>query len=83
LDGERRSNFVFGIRLPADDRRDYVRLDRAKINVARTSGPTTWFKLVGVQIGNATETYPAGDSVQTVGRRRRGPIWMAAYSTRF
>jgi hypothetical protein len=50
----------------ADDRRDYVRLDRAKLNVARSSGAAMWFKLISVAIGNGTETYPAGDSVQTV-----------------
>jgi hypothetical protein len=49
-----------------DDRRAYVRYDRAKLNVARTTGPATWFKLVGVCLDNATEAYPAGDEVQTV-----------------
>jgi hypothetical protein len=52
--------------VPEDDRRNYVRLDRAKLNIARTSGPATWFKLVGVQLGNATSLYPNGDEVQTV-----------------
>ena len=49
-----------------DDRRAYVRLDRAKLNVARTTGPATWFKLIGVRLDNGNETYPAGDEVQTV-----------------
>jgi hypothetical protein len=49
-----------------EDRRDYVRLDRAKLNHARTSGPATWFHLTGVRLGNETPAYPAGDDVQTV-----------------
>jgi hypothetical protein len=49
-----------------DVRRDYVRLDRAKLNHARSSGSATWFHLVSVSIGNATPEYPSGDSVQTL-----------------
>jgi hypothetical protein len=48
------------------DRRDYVRYDRAKLNIARTSGTTTWFKLAGVRLDNANEIYPNGDEVQTL-----------------
>jgi hypothetical protein len=47
------------------DRRFYVRLDSAKVNIV-TSRSATWFKLVGVNIGNATELYPNGEDVQTV-----------------
>src|SRR5262249_54428676 len=42
------------------------RLDRAKLNIARTSGPAKWFKLVGEKLDNATDLYPNGDDVQTV-----------------
>ena len=56
--------------IPEEGRRQYVRLDRAKTNLVPLSGPATWFKLVGVRLGNATETYPNGDEVQTV------EIWM-------
>jgi hypothetical protein len=52
--------------IPEDDRRDFVRMDRAKLNVARTSGPTKWFRLMSVAIGNETAAYPAGDHVQVV-----------------
>jgi hypothetical protein len=52
--------------IPEDERRLYVRLDRAKTNVARVSGPAKWFRLVGVPLGNATALYPNGDEVQTV-----------------
>jgi hypothetical protein len=47
------------------DRRFYVRLDSAKVNIV-PSRSATWFKLVGVNIGNTTELYPSGDEVQTV-----------------
>jgi hypothetical protein len=53
----------FGI--PEDEQRGYIRLDRAKLNSARTTGKTTWFRLVGVDLGNGNETYPKGDEVQT------------------
>jgi hypothetical protein len=49
-----------------DDRHDYIRLDPAKVNITRKGGPTTWFHLVGVPIGNRTEDYPNGDTIQTV-----------------
>jgi hypothetical protein len=55
---------AFGIN--PDDRHDYIRLDPAKVNITRRGGPTTWFHLVGVPIGNKTEDYPNGDTVQTV-----------------
>lgn len=47
------------------ERRRYVRYDDAKVNLA-PAGDTQWFELVGVPLGNATETYPSGDNVQTV-----------------
>jgi hypothetical protein len=49
--------------LPEDQRRGYVRLDRAKINLARVGGPSKWFKLVSVRLGNGTDLYPNGDEV--------------------
>jgi hypothetical protein len=55
---------AFGV--PPKDRDLYVRLDNAKVNLARPSREATWFKLVGVQIGNGNEDYPNGDDVQTV-----------------
>ena len=48
------------------DRRSFVRLDSAKVNIARPANTATWFKLVSVNIRNATEAYPNGDEVQTV-----------------
>jgi hypothetical protein len=47
-----------------EDRFDYVRLDRAKVNIARRAGAAEWFKLAGVPLNNGNETYPSGDTVQ-------------------
>jgi hypothetical protein len=49
-----------------DDRRAYVRMDSAKVNITRSAGQAKWFHLVSVQIGNRTDEYPDGDEVQTV-----------------
>jgi hypothetical protein len=51
--------------VPESERRQYVRYDDAKPNLA-PFGDTKWFRLVGVPIGNADEIYPNGDHVQTV-----------------
>jgi RecA-family ATPase len=53
----------FGI--PEQDRRFYIRYDDAKINLSPYQH-TSWFKLVSVPLGNATDIYPDGDNVQTV-----------------
>jgi hypothetical protein len=55
---------AFGI--PEGERRDYVRLDSAKVNIVRQAHKATWFKLVGVRLENGTPQYPNGDEVQTV-----------------
>jgi hypothetical protein len=52
--------------IEAGDRRSFIRLDSAKVNIVRTARSATWFKLVSVNIGNGTEQYPSGDEVQTV-----------------
>ena len=49
-----------------EERWFYVRLDSAKVNITARSTKPTWFRLVGVQIGNGTSEYPAGDTVQVV-----------------
>ena len=54
---------AFGI--AEDDRRLYVRVDRAKVNITRAAGAAKWFRLLGVPLDNATEFYPSGDEVQT------------------
>jgi hypothetical protein len=50
----------------AEDRRFYIRLDSAKVNIAPPSSKAVWFRLVGMPIGNATDLYPNGDTVQVV-----------------
>src|SRR5262249_8152664 len=58
-----------------EDRKGYVRYDRAKLNIARTTGPATWFKLVSVPLCNPTKLYPAGDEVQTLERWEPPSTW--------
>ncbi|WP_051677320.1 AAA family ATPase [Bradyrhizobium sp. URHD0069] len=48
------------------DRRSLIRMDSAKVNIARPTIEAKWFRIVGVDIGNSTELYPNGDQVQTV-----------------
>jgi hypothetical protein len=48
------------------DRRLLVRMDSAKVNIAPPAAKAAWFKLVGVELGNGDDAYPAGDNVQTV-----------------
>ena len=48
------------------DRRRLIRMDSAKVNIAPHMADAKWFRLVGVEIGNASELYPHGDEVQTV-----------------
>jgi RecA-family ATPase len=57
------------------DRRLLFRVDDAKLNFAPPATETTWFRLVGEHIGNATEHYPHGDTVQTVELWRPANIW--------
>jgi AAA domain len=49
-----------------EQRREFVRMDSAKVNITRHLGMTKWFRLIGVRLGNVTELYPNGDEVQTV-----------------
>jgi hypothetical protein len=53
---------IFGI--DPENRRTYVRLDSAKVNIAAPSGKAEWFRLIGVPIGNGNKQYPNGDIIQ-------------------
>jgi hypothetical protein len=64
---------AFGI--PVEQCRLYVRLDSGKVNIAPPSDKATWFKLVGVHLGNENDEYPAGDNVQTVERWYPPETW--------
>jgi hypothetical protein len=48
------------------ERCSLVRLDTGKVNITPKWHKAKWFRLVDVNIGNATELYPHGDQVQTV-----------------
>lgn len=54
----------FGI--SPEERTRYVRLDKAKVNLAPPSRTAIWFKLVGVRLENGDADYPNGDEIQTV-----------------
>lgn len=48
-------------------RRQYVRMDNAKANMAPAADKAEWYHLVNVQIGNTQDAdYPDGDHVQTI-----------------
>jgi hypothetical protein len=64
---------AFGI--GEDARRSYIRMDSAKVNIARPLGTARWFRLVGVPLGNATNLYPNGDEVQTVEQWKPPELW--------
>lgn len=49
-----------------DERWRHVRLDMAKANLSPRADQARWFRLESVGLGNATETYPAGDHVQAI-----------------
>ena len=55
---------AFGIN--PEERASYIRLDKGKVNLAPPARNATWFKLVGVPLGNGNDEYPNGDEVQTV-----------------
>ena len=46
-----------------DERKQYVRMDPAKVNLSRSGGPAKWFHLVGVRLGERDRALP---------QRRRG-----------
>ena len=54
--------------ISADDRVGLIRLDSGKVNLVRNSFVARWFRLVGVRIGNSSETYPHGDEIQAIER---------------
>jgi hypothetical protein len=64
---------TFGLK--PEDRPRYVRLDSGKVNTAPASGEATWFKLIGVPLGNGNDEYPNGDEVQTVIRWHPPQTW--------
>lgn len=49
-----------------DQRRQFVRLDNAKANMAPSADRAEWYRLASVNINNGTDAYPDGDSVQAI-----------------
>jgi hypothetical protein len=54
-------------RLSDSERRQLVRVDSGKVNLAPPSD-TRWYRLVGVELGNGTADYPEGDEVAVIER---------------
>jgi AAA domain len=55
---------LFG--LDEHERSHLVRIDNGKVNITPPAAGATWFRLVGVELGNGNDLYPHGDEVQTV-----------------
>jgi hypothetical protein len=55
---------TFGI--AETERKQYARVDNAKVNITKSGGSARWFHIIGVRLGNTTDLYPNGDEVQTV-----------------
>jgi AAA domain-containing protein len=64
-----------------NDRFSYVRLDSAKVNLAVRSGKAEWFHIVGQSIGNRTDEYPNGDTIQVVEPWEPPSTWAGTTST--
>jgi hypothetical protein len=54
-----------GFGISEAERRLLIRMDSGKVNIAPPASEARWFRLLGVPLGNATELYPEGDTVQT------------------
>ncbi|MGY8679572.1 AAA family ATPase [Bradyrhizobium sp. UFLA05-153] len=63
----------FGVDL--DERRDYVRLDRAKANIVRRSIKASWFHMTSVPLGNVSMIYEEGDDVQAIEKWLPPEVW--------
>jgi hypothetical protein len=63
-----------------EDRRDYIRVDSGKVNIARASRNARWFHLVNVPLDNETAQYPGGDQVQTVEPWKPPDAWIGTTS---
>jgi hypothetical protein len=57
------------------ERRQLVRLDDGKVNLAPPAAETRWYRLVSVSLDNGTAEYPKGDHVQAVERWTPPDMW--------
>jgi AAA domain len=58
-----------------NERRRLIRMDSGKVNIAPRAAAATWFKIVGVRLGNRTRDYSHGDEVQTVEPWEPPDLW--------
>jgi DNA polymerase bacteriophage-type len=63
---------AFGV--DEEQRREFVRMDGAKVNIA-PKWKAKWFRLVSVQLDNATDAYPSGDHVQAIEPWTPPDVW--------
>jgi hypothetical protein len=54
-------------KLSESERRQLVRVDSGKVNIAPPSD-ARWYRLIGVELGNQTASYPDGDEVAVIER---------------
>lgn len=54
------------LNITSSERRFLVRLDNAKANLAPKADVAEWYRLEGQGLGNGTDEYPEGDTVQYV-----------------
>jgi hypothetical protein len=54
--------------VPDTERRNYVRLENARVNLSPAPAEGQWFKFVGLPRGNRTEKYPESDIVGVLTR---------------
>jgi hypothetical protein len=64
---------IFGIQ--DEDRKQFIRVDNGKVNIARGGGPAQWFELIGVSLDNGTELYPHGDTIQVAKPWKPPELW--------
>lgn len=62
-------------RVPREEHKHYVRLDSAKVNITPPLDRATWFRLVGVPLGNPSDLYPHGDTVQAIEPWTPPQVW--------
>jgi hypothetical protein len=63
---------AFGI--SQDDRKQYIRVDGGKTNIARGNA-TQWFELVSVALDNGNARYPNGDNIQVAAPWKPPSLW--------
>jgi len=49
-----------------NERRQYIRLDDAKVNLSPTAEDARWFRLTSMPLGNGDAFYPRGDNLQVI-----------------